>query len=307
MPRKPNPTAAPAQEGTTTEILDAKGRALAVQATLSSAVSAAYGEGVAYERERAVGQVRVFMATSAEAMLEAGKALIQIKENEPHGEFLQIVEERLGLSRRMAQVMMQAAVRYMAPALQSKAQAPALLGLGKAKLLELLIEPDEGIQELADGGTLAGLTLDDMQTMSSRELREALREARRREAAKDRVIAKKDAKLNELSEAEEARLNGTRNEKEAAHIERLRDLGLACEQSLQKLVGAAAEVFADPPTQAAELQARQTLEFIGQRFADLCGEAHIGIEILGERVEPGWRREISAAVAQRSPRGTKGS
>ncbi|MGL9774168.1 MAG: DUF3102 domain-containing protein, partial [Sodalis sp. (in: enterobacteria)] len=61
-----------------------------------------YGEGLPYERERIVHEARFYMAQSAEAMLEVGKRLIILKENEPHGDFMKIVEGNLGLSYRTA-------------------------------------------------------------------------------------------------------------------------------------------------------------------------------------------------------------
>ncbi|HGJ5882380.1 MAG TPA: DUF3102 domain-containing protein, partial [Arsenophonus sp.] len=73
---------------------------------------ARFGDGLPYERERIVHEARFYMAQSAEAMLEAGKRLIILKENEPHGEFMKIVEEQLGLQYRIARKMAQAALKY---------------------------------------------------------------------------------------------------------------------------------------------------------------------------------------------------
>ena len=143
-----------------------------------------FGDGQPYERDRIVHEARFYMAQSAEAMLEAGKRLIILKENEPHGDFVGIVEEQLGLHVRAAQRMMKASLKYL---------------LGKAKLFELVAEDDDDLAELADGGTVAGLTLDDVDRMSVRELRQALREARETNAAQQRVLADKNEKIDSLS------------------------------------------------------------------------------------------------------------
>lgn len=156
-----------------------------------------FGDGLLYERDRIVHEARFYMAQSAEAMLEAGKRLIILKENEPYGDFINIVESELSMSKRTAQVMMQASIKYLSPQLESKAQTFALLG--KAKLFELMTEDDENLAELADGGTVAGLTLDDVDRMSVRELRQALREARETNAAQQRVLADKNEKIDSLS------------------------------------------------------------------------------------------------------------
>lgn len=156
-----------------------------------------FGDGQPYERDRIVHEARFYMAQSAEAMLEAGKRLIILKENEPHGDFIDIVESQLSLSKRTAQVMMQASLKYLSPKLEPKAQALALLG--KTKLFELMTEDDEDLVELADGGTIAGMSLDDIDRMTSRELKAALREARETNAAQQQVLAGKDEKINELA------------------------------------------------------------------------------------------------------------
>ncbi|HAN8476153.1 TPA: DUF3102 domain-containing protein [Escherichia coli] len=156
-----------------------------------------FGDGLPYERDRVVHEARFYMAQSAEAMLEAGKRLIILKENEPHGEFIKILESELGLAYRTSVRMMQASTKYLSPAL--KPNVPTLTHLGKAKLFELMTEDDEELAELADGGTVAGLTLDDVDRMSVRELRQALREARETNAAQQRVLADKNEKIDSLS------------------------------------------------------------------------------------------------------------
>ncbi|MBP2844442.1 DUF3102 domain-containing protein [Dickeya oryzae] len=156
-----------------------------------------FGDGLPYERDRIIHEARFYMAQSAEAMLEAGKRLVILKENEPHGDFIEIVESQLSLSKRTAQVMMQASLKYLSPKLESKAQALALLG--KTKLFELMTESDEELIELTDGGTIAGMTLDDIDRMTSRELKAALREARETNAAQQRVLADKNEKIDALS------------------------------------------------------------------------------------------------------------
>lgn len=168
-----------------------------------------FGDGLPYDRIRVVGEARFYMAQSAEAMLEAGKRLIVLKENEPHGEFEIIMQEQLNLSPRIAQKMMQASVKYLSPKLESKAKS--LSHLGRTKLYELMLEDDEELVELAEGGTLAGLTLDDVDRMTTRELRRALREARENAAAVAKVTAAKDDKINKL-DAELTRLKSKATE-----------------------------------------------------------------------------------------------
>lgn len=156
-----------------------------------------YGEGLPYDRSRIVHEARFYMAQSAEAMLEAGKRLVILKEHEPHGDFLEIVETQLGIASRTAQQIMQAAIKYSSPKLASNTQA--FVTLGKSKLFELMTEDDEPLAELAEGGTLAGLTLDDVERMSCRELKAALRSAKEDIQAKDQVISDKNKKIDNLA------------------------------------------------------------------------------------------------------------
>ena len=157
-----------------------------------------FGDGLPYERDRIVHEARFYMAQSAEAMLEAGKRLIILKENEPHGEFTDILENELGLEPRVARRMMQASVKFLGNGDQNSKRT-ALTVLGKTKLYELMVLDDEELDALADGGTVAGATLDDIDRMTSRELKAALREARETNAAQQRVLADKNEKIDSLS------------------------------------------------------------------------------------------------------------
>lgn len=156
-----------------------------------------YLDGQPYDRQRVVNEARFCLAQSAESMLEAGKRLIVLKEHEGHGEFIQIVESQLGVNYSIAKKMAGAAAKFLSPKLQGKSQQ--LLALGKTKLYELMVEDDDDLAGLADGGTLAGMELDDIERMSTRELRKALRKAREDSDAKEQVIADKNKKLDELA------------------------------------------------------------------------------------------------------------
>lgn len=159
-------------------------------------IDATYGDGLPYDRDRLVNETRFLMAQSAEAMLEAGKRLIILKEHEPHGEFTEIVEERLGLGVRTVQMMMNASAKFMSPALVSKTKTFSLLG--KSKLYELMMEPESDLEALAEGGSVKGMKLDEIDCMTARELRARLREQADKLEVKDRQLEAKDKKINDL-------------------------------------------------------------------------------------------------------------
>lgn len=164
------------------------------------AIMEQFGEGLPYERTRVIHEAKFYMSQSAEAMLEAGKRLVILKENEPHGDFTEIVTSQLGMAERTARLIMQAAMKYCSPQLDTKRQALAVLG--KTKLFELMTEDDEELAELTEGGTVAGMTLDDIDRMTSRELRKALRESKEDLAASRKLNSEKSQEINELKETQ---------------------------------------------------------------------------------------------------------
>lgn len=192
-------------------------------------IDGTYGDNLPYDKNRIESEARFYLSQSAEAMLEAGKRLIMLKEHEPHGEFTETLE-RLGLAPRTARSIMQAAVKFGG----SKRQTFAVLD--KSKLFVLMTEDDDELEELAEGGTLAGKTLDEIDRMSVRELKQALRSAKQK--AKDeaetneRMLADKNAKIDELDKALHKRdsLAG-----EELHIEQEKDLDDALANVMKEL------------------------------------------------------------------------
>lgn len=160
-------------------------RALAEQLGYSGALTA-----VAVEDE-----IRFYQRRTVEDCLELGKRLLLLRELAPHGEFGPRLDS-LGINIRMAQRFMGATLKL------SKSDTKSLLVAAgnQSKLLELVTLDDEEIADLAAGGTARGITLDSVESMSTTELRKALREAQADAEAKDRVLSDKSAKLDELAQ-----------------------------------------------------------------------------------------------------------
>ena len=156
-----------------------------------------WGNGEAYNEDRWIERGRQAMSQTVEGMFELGRVLIVLKEHMTWEKFADVCEV-FGMSARAAQQLTQATRRFATPQMQ-KAQSK-LMELGKSKLLELLVEEDEAIVDLADGGDINGHTLDDVERMTVRELRAALRESRDTAEAKDKIIADKNKKVDELAE-----------------------------------------------------------------------------------------------------------
>ena len=157
-------------------------------------VATTYGDNLPYSYDRILNECAFFMEQSAMAAIELGKRLILIKEMEGHGKFGAALSV-LGLSQDTAQRMMKAAIK-----LPNTATSRHLIDAvkTKSKIFELMILDNDELQELSDGGTVAGLKLDDIDRMSVRELRAALRESRDNLQTKDKILTGKNIKLDEM-------------------------------------------------------------------------------------------------------------
>lgn len=177
----------------------------------SANVMAKFANGETYNEAIWIERGRFAVRQTMEGMFELGRALIIIKEHTPHGRFREIAEHEFGLHTREVTRLMNATLRFIDP--KMKAAQPKLMDLGKSKLLELLVEDDDSLIELAEGGDINGHTLDDIDRMTRNELRAALRESRETAEAKDKVIADKNKKVDELAEKLAKKQTGVREPK----------------------------------------------------------------------------------------------
>ncbi|MDO4247481.1 MAG: DUF3102 domain-containing protein [Neisseria sp.] len=168
------------------------------QAAHSVMVMEQWGYGETYNEDRWIERGRQAVRQTMEGMFELGRALIVLKEHMGHGRFRETTEKELGIHYREAARLMAATQRFATPQMQKA--APKLMDLGKSKLLELLVEEDVTLVGLAEGEEVNGMTLDDVDRMTIKELRVALRESRETAEAKDKVIADKNKKVDELAE-----------------------------------------------------------------------------------------------------------
>jgi hypothetical protein len=134
------------------------------------------------------------MRRSVEACLEVGKGLRVLKVACQHGNFMVRLDE-LGIEASVARRFMDTANKF------AKRATSHVLGAagGQSKLFEMLILDDEQIEELELTGQTGELALDDIATMSVKELRMAVREARADKDASDKLLADKNAKIDKLS------------------------------------------------------------------------------------------------------------
>lgn len=131
------------------------------------------------------------MRRSVEACLEVGRGLRVLKAACEHGNFMARLDV-LGVDDGVARKFMQAATKF------ASRSTPMLKAIGnQSKLFELLLLDDEQIEELELSGQTGELSLDDVASMSVKELRAALRETRDSYSAQGEVMARKNRELDE--------------------------------------------------------------------------------------------------------------
>ncbi|MCT8722119.1 DUF3102 domain-containing protein, partial [Glaesserella parasuis] len=162
----------------------------------SMAIMDKWGNGEVFDKKIIVDRGKHCQRSMVESMLEFGRVLIILKEHLAHGEFVETLQNELDVTPRAAQKFMQATLKFCGEGLQDT--TPKLVQLGKSKLLELVTQDDDDLKELAEGGTVAGLKLDEIDRMTRDELRKALRKAREDKDAMAKVLVNKDEKINRL-------------------------------------------------------------------------------------------------------------
>lgn len=136
------------------------------------------------------------MRRSVEACLEVGRGLAVLKAACQHGMFMARLDV-LGIDRFVASKFMQAAKKFSN--VSSTAHLTKALG-NQTKLFEMLVLDDEQIEELELTGQTGELKLDDVATMSVKELRAKVRELKNEVTAKEDVLSTRSAQINTLEE-----------------------------------------------------------------------------------------------------------
>lgn len=129
-------------------------------------------------------------------VMEVGAYFLLMREQCAHGEFLERLE-RLDTEPRVAQQYMQITLRFA-----SNANAHShLSALGKTKLLEMLVLDNDEIKQLTNGASVRGVSLDDIDRMSTRELRAALRKEKQDRQRTQQVADELNSEVVQLKAA----------------------------------------------------------------------------------------------------------
>lgn len=257
--------------------------------------------------------IAVNMRRSVEACLEVGRGLRVLKEACQHGQFTARLEV-LGIDDGVARKFMQAATKFSKRSSTSVLEAAG----NQTKLFEMLVLDDEQIEELELTGQTSELKLDDVATMSVKELRAALREAKlaaqqesERLAAKDRHLAADAQRIrdlqDELAAAQKAEFTPSprsvaRTAAEQAALDEIDQAERSVLLALPRVFRAVDTVLdSTEVSEAVQWHARRSVEFLVQQLAQLAEDYDIRVD-LEERLNPSWMltdEEMDAMLAER--------
>jgi hypothetical protein len=155
-----------------------------------------YSDGMPYELDRIENEIKFYLAQTAQALFESGKRFLRIKAHEKHGDFMASLG-RVGVPIRTADYAMAVVLKF-----GPNSHPDANLNVSKLRMLTVF-EEDE-IKEYVNGGPLGSIPHDDVETMTKRELQEAIRKERKKHQhdvdTREKSIKQKEVKINELDE-----------------------------------------------------------------------------------------------------------
>lgn len=267
--------------------LDHATQALTLQGSQAQRLMTAYN--VTHSNADALeAEIRGYQQTAVEAMFAIGARLLVLRAVTDSGEWLKRLE-RLSMAPRAAQKVMQATLKFADPG----RPRDKLLQIGRGKLIELLTLDDEELDVLEDGGDVMELDLDAIATMSTSELRKALREAKATAVAKDKRL-KKIGDDNDLLHAQLARQfvpdpeSAAQTEAEHAQFLELQKTHIEALALVRRLAVVVRDIRqGENVSQAMELASTQSMQHLCQAVADICTENAIGVDF-EEMVTPQW-------------------
>jgi len=133
-----------------------------------------YLGGAIYERDRVVCEIKAYLQQTVVGIIEAGKRLIAMKEAEKYGDWMGILEEKIGMSQPTAWRFMAIAKKFQFIHAVNKLNVTFTDGIGK--LYALLSVPDEELAEFDETGLFRGATVEAIDKMSVNQFRKLIAE-----------------------------------------------------------------------------------------------------------------------------------
>jgi hypothetical protein len=189
-----------------------------------------YLDGQIYDRVRVMEEIKFYMNQTVEGIIETGRRFIVLREKEK-GHFCKYVDE-LGVSRMTAW-------RFMAIAKKisnvSRVRHLNLLDMKKGigKLYAFLDIPDDELKEFEESGELRGLTIDEIDAMPVKELKERLRKKEKQIEQGVLQLQGATGKIETLEkEIEDLKTPKVYTSEEEKYIDVIKDLGNSFEVML---------------------------------------------------------------------------
>lgn len=256
-------------------------------------------EGESYNLHVVIERARFYQEQAASSLIELGKQILLLRAHEPHGQFLTALEE-LGMAERSA--------RYAMAAAQKFSNRHTCADLGNAKIRALTVLDDDSIKTLEDGGEIAGIgTLDDVERMTVKELKTALREEKKKRKeereAQEAAISQKEKKLNELEQELRYRQPPTKEDIAQAKLDELKkkfylQVGEVI-FALNRLIETISQAEAIPDVSITQLQGFVMLEpeeLLGSIFRDAETLDDMIENICPDRTEENFEERQSVEV-----------
>lgn len=285
--RKKNPGTEPLTIDMNQAAVKAAGTALAVQGAELLAMQQKLGlEDIS--PTTLVRETKLWIDHSARAMYEVGIRLVALRVQCPKGEWTSLLEQQIGMAPRTAQRFMAASLKCVG----QEGRRDQLLKLDRSKVMELVSLDDDKLDELERTGRIGQLSLelDEIDSMSQTQLRARLREAEQQVAAKQKLIANRDAKISRLEEQIErpfAADEEAANAEERAALDALRDCVMAAEAELLKLAHMLPMFTRGSLSESASVAGQQAAQYLAQRLAEALQGAGVAVDF-EEMVVPGW-------------------
>jgi hypothetical protein len=185
-----------------------------------------YLGGLPYNRDRLVNEIRFYLNQTTEGIIETGKRLIVLKIKEKHGNFISLCEDELGIPYRTAARFM-AIARKFANVSRVTHLVFQDMKKGIGKLYALLEVPDEELQEFEETGEIRGLTIDEIDALPVKEVRDRLRHRNKQiEQGKLQLTAAEDKVKDLERQLADAKAPPVYTSDEQKYIDIIAELGM---------------------------------------------------------------------------------
>lgn len=189
MPRTPKAVAPTTPDNTNEEAIQQSLENADKVQTHLAVIDEKFGSVVPYNRDRVMEEARFYVNQASESYLEAGRRLILLREHEEQGNFLKALET-IGVSKSTAYRLISVSTKL--------ANFPTLGTLPRSKAFELAVLDDADLEKLEQGGTVAHMQFDEIDTLSTSELRRRLRESEDEKVATEQLLGAEKERTTKL-------------------------------------------------------------------------------------------------------------